>query len=218
MRYTRRRRQQRYRLTVEACLVVALLLCIAAFQSGWRPSAEPPPVKPDPAEPLTMVETPPTEHREMAPPPPRPLVPALMPDDVVLPDDEIDFQPVDVDAERPVRESPPPQPPPTNTGPPEPFVSVEQMPAPRDGWAGFYGSLTYPEAARRAGVEGRVVLQFVVDKDGQICDVQVLQSVHPSLDAEAARALREARFAPGRQRNRPVPVRMELPIMFRLRQ
>lgn len=219
MRHARHRgRQQRYRLTFEASLAVALALCIAAFRSGWDASAGASRVTPEP-EPLTLVEPPAaTQQPEKAPPPLRPLVPLLVPDDVELPEgDDIDFQMSEIDVQRPAPVGPPP---PGLAGDDEeraePFERAEQMPAPRDGWAAFYGALTYPKAARRAGVEGRVVLEFVVDKDGQVREVDVLESAHPLLDEEAARALRRVQFAPGRQRDRPVPVRMRLPVAFRL--
>jgi protein TonB len=76
---------------------------------------------------------------------------------------------------------------------------------------------TYPEMERRAGVEGRVFLQFVVNGDGTVSDITVTRGVSPGLDAAAVQAVRtQARFRPGMQRGRPVRVQFSLPINFRL--
>jgi protein TonB len=74
----------------------------------------------------------------------------------------------------------------------------------------------YPEMERRAQIEGRVFLQFVVNEDGTVSEVRVTRGVSPGLDAAAVAAVRRARFLPGRQNGRPVRVRFSLPINFRL--
>jgi len=94
------------------------------------------------------------------------------------------------------------------------FEVVEQMPM----LIGGLGSIqpVYPEMERRAGVQGRVFLQFIVNEDGSVSDIVVTRSVSPGLDAAAVAALRSARFTPGIQRGRPVKVRFSLPVNFRL--
>lgn len=77
-------------------------------------------------------------------------------------------------------------------------------------------SLVYPEAEREAGVEGRVIVRFIVETTGLACSVEVVRAVSPGLDREALLAIQRARFTPGRQDNRPVPVRMSLPVRFSL--
>ena len=77
--------------------------------------------------------------------------------------------------------------------------------------------LAYPELQRRAGVEGRTVLQFVVETDGSVGDIQVIQSAgNDGLDRAAIAAVRPSRFEPGRVDGEPVRVRFALPITFRL--
>ena len=61
-----------------------------------------------------------------------------------------------------------------------------------------------------------VVLAFVVELDGSLSELEVLQSLHPLCDSAAVNALRKTRFIPGRQNGRVVRVRMRLPVRFRL--
>ena len=77
--------------------------------------------------------------------------------------------------------------------------------------------MKYPKEAQDKGIQGRVIVQFVVNKDGSICDEHVVKSVDPLLDAEAIRVIRSMpNWIPGKQRGEPVRVRFTLPLMFRL--
>lgn len=77
--------------------------------------------------------------------------------------------------------------------------------------------LQYPEAARECNIQGKVVLQFIVTKTGEVTDVTVLRSVDPLLDAEAVRICQMLpRFEPGKIDGRPINVRYALPINFTL--
>ncbi|WP_072546159.1 M56 family metallopeptidase [Mediterranea massiliensis] len=78
-------------------------------------------------------------------------------------------------------------------------------------------NIRYPEAAIKAGVQGRVTLQFIVDKDGSIDDVKILRSVNPDLDAEAIRVIKMMpRWEPGTHKGKPVRVKYTVPVMFRI--
>jgi len=78
--------------------------------------------------------------------------------------------------------------------------------------------IEYPEVAKENGVQGRVMLTFIVGTDGRISDVQVLRGVDPALDKEAMRVVQSSpRWTPGRQRDKPVKVRYNFPIIFQLR-
>ena len=78
-------------------------------------------------------------------------------------------------------------------------------------------NIKYPVIAAENGIQGRVVVQFVISKTGVIRDVKVLRGVEPSLDKEAVRVIRSMpRWTPGKQNNTPVNVRYTLPITFRL--
>ncbi|MBR5841203.1 MAG: M56 family metallopeptidase [Bacteroidaceae bacterium] len=75
----------------------------------------------------------------------------------------------------------------------------------------------YPKEAQDKGLQGRVIVQFVVNTDGSICEDTVVRSVAPSLDAEAVRVVRSMpNWTPGKQKGEPVRVRFTLPVTFRL--
>ena len=98
---------------------------------------------------------------------------------------------------------------------------VEQMPSFPGGISGLRTYLNqnirYPAEAQETCVQGRVVVSFVVGKDGHISDVTVLRSVDPSLDKEAIRVVRNMpRWTPGKQGGEPVRVRYTIPVSFRL--
>lgn len=78
-------------------------------------------------------------------------------------------------------------------------------------------SIKYPQKARDKGEQGRVVLQFVVERDGSITDVEVVKGVSSSIDKEAIRVIKKMpKWNPGILNGKPVRVRYTLPIMFRL--
>ena len=98
---------------------------------------------------------------------------------------------------------------------------VEQMPSFPGGMSALMSWLSqnikYPVIAAENGVKGRVIVQFVVEKDGSITDVQVVKSVDPSLDKEAARVIKSMpHWIPGRQNGSPVRVRYTVPVTFKL--
>ena len=102
------------------------------------------------------------------------------------------------------------------------FEVVEQMPEyPDGGMAGlmeyFKKNMRYPEAAKEAGMQGRVTVQFVVNKDGSISGAKVLRSVEPDFDAEAIRLVNAMpKWKPGMQGGKPVPVKFTVPVKFML--
>lgn len=112
----------------------------------------------------------------------------------------------------------------------EPFVEVaekihtivEVNASPDGGMSSFYKyirkNLKYPRQAKRMGIEGKVFLQFVVDKTGQITELQVIRGIGGGCDEEAVRILKNSpRWNPGKQRGNPVKQRMTFPINFKLK-
>jgi protein TonB len=117
--------------------------------------------------------------------------------------------------------------PPVESGPAETpseiFTIVEEMPEPPGGIAAFYKYISthivYPTVAREAGIGGKVFLQFVIEMDGSISDIQVQRGVPgcAECDREAVRVLKTAdKWKPGKQNGRPARVRYSLPISFKL--
>lgn len=122
-------------------------------------------------------------------------------------------------APEPVRSEPLNKPQPVNRN--RVYDVVEQMPSFPGGISGLSTYLNqntrYPAVAQENCVQGRVVVSFVVGKDGHISDVTVLRSVDPSLDKEAIRVVRNMpRWTPGKQGGEPVRVRYNVPVSFRL--
>lgn len=102
------------------------------------------------------------------------------------------------------------------------FEVVENMPEfPDGGMAGLMQYLAenirYPKKAQQEGTQGRVTVQFIVEKDGSISHTSILRSVHPELDAEAMRVINTMpKWKPGTQRGEVVRVKYTIPVMFRL--
>ena len=102
------------------------------------------------------------------------------------------------------------------------YEVCEQMPIFEGGDAALLKYLTdsvkYPELAKKHGVQGRVVIGFIVEKDGSLTDVKVLRPVDIDLDAEALRVIKGMpKWIPGRQNGKRVRVRYNVPVSFRLK-
>lgn len=103
-----------------------------------------------------------------------------------------------------------------------PFTVVEQMPEfPDGGMAGcikfLQSNAKYPVISQENGMQGRVTVQFVVERDGSITDAKVVKSIDPYLDKEALRVVNSMpKWKPGRQLGKPVRVRYSVPVTFRL--
>ena len=101
------------------------------------------------------------------------------------------------------------------------FDVVEQMPSFPAGPSALMewlsNNVKYPVVAQENGVQGRVVVSFVVERDGSITDVKVVRGVDPSLDREASRVVRAMpRWIPGKQNGSAVRVKYNVPVAFRL--
>ena len=104
---------------------------------------------------------------------------------------------------------------------PKVFDTVEQMPEYPGGMQAMIeflqANMKYPEDAAKQKVEGRVMVQFVVETDGSVTDVHVAKQVFPSLDAEAIRVVQAMpKWTPGKEKGKVVRVKYNLPIVFRM--
>ncbi len=103
-----------------------------------------------------------------------------------------------------------------------PFIIAEDMPQFQGGNLSTFrnwvlSNLAYPNIARQNGIEGKVTLTFVIEKDGTLSNIEVLTSPDRSLSDEAVRVLESSpQWTPGKQRNTPVRVRFTLPLEFKL--
>lgn len=167
-----------------------------------------------------LLEIPPTTQ----PPPPPPKV--QIPEIVEIPDDEEIEEQVEVELDVEVIEETTIEEfvfteAPEEEKTEEVLTIVEHMPefpGGKDAFKKFLSkNLKYPKIARRMGIEGRVYVEFVVAKDGSLDDMRVVKGVGAGCDEEAYRVMSLVpKFNPGKQRGNPVPVRMIIPIFFRL--
>jgi protein TonB len=168
-----------------------------------------------------LIEIPPTEQT----PPPPPKVQAFdvkeIPDEVILEEDieiELDvevleqtvIQDIVFEVQAPAEEEVD-----------EVFTVVEDQPEFPGGMEAFYKfvgeELKYPSQARRLGIEGRVFVQFVVDKTGEVTNVTLVRGIGAGCDEEAVRVMKLIpNFKPGKQRGKPVKVQMIVPIYFKM--
>lgn len=166
------------------------------------------------------MEVPPTEQ----PPPPAPVI--QQPQVIEVPDEEeikddikvnLDVEVTDetkvetivVQAEEPKEETD------------EIFTVVEESATPKGGMQAFYKfvgeKIKYPAQARRMGIEGRVFVEFVINKDGSLSDVRSIKGIGAGCDEEAVRIVQSApSWNPGKQRGKAVKQRYTLPIIFKL--
>ena len=106
----------------------------------------------------------------------------------------------------------------------QPFLTAETMPSFQGGDLNTFrkwvqDNVRFPQIALENGISGRVVLSFVIEKDGRLTNIQVLQTPDRSLSEEAIRVLQQSpKWSPGKQRNQAVRVRYTLPVEFRIQQ
>ena len=98
----------------------------------------------------------------------------------------------------------------------EVYMVVEDQPELLGGMKALQESIQYPQMAKEAGIEGRVIVQFVVDKNGAVTNPTVTKGVHEQLNEAALQAVKQQEFNPGRQDSEPRKVQMSLPVTFRL--
>lgn len=165
-----------------------------------------------------------TQQQETTPPPPPPAVQEVKVLNVV--EDDVETETIEINAEddkeTEVVIAPPVEAPVEEEEEEVVFVVVETMPEFPGGQQALFKYLSenvkYPVIAQENGIQGRVICQFVVNKDGAIVDVEVVRSGgDPSLDKEAVRVIKSMpKWNPGKQRGKAVRVKYTVPVNFRL--
>ena len=213
-------------LFVEIGLVISLAITFFAFE--WTSKETKVSTLEDNAEVVLEEEIIPITQETPPPPPAAPKIPILS-DQIDIVDDEIEldddmFMNLEDDAslgveimdyveveEEVVEEEA------------IPFQLVEEKPSFQGGDANQFSKwvnqrLVYPEIAKENGVQGRVTLQFTVEKDGSVTKVKVIRGVDPALDKEAVRVVSMSpKWTPGKQGDRVVSVTYNFPVIFQLR-
>lgn len=201
-----------YTVYMQLGLVITLGIMILLFKVEFKSESEMI-IQTVEQETVKMEEIEQTRQDVKPPPPPRPPVPVEVPNDEVIEEEILDLD-AELDLDAPIDLPPPP--PPAEEEEPDVFVVVEKRPEIKGGMKELYKYIQYPEIARKAGIEGRVILEFVVDERGKVSNIKVLRSVGGGLDEAAISAVQKVKFTPGMQRGRPVKVRYTLPVTFKL--
>lgn len=194
-------------------IILTLAMLIAAFK--FSPHGE----KKDgvtilPQEIITVEDIANTIQKPKPPPPPIPE-PLLANLDEDL--EEIEFEDTEPDYDAFVDDPPPLIETPVDEDEHQIFVWSEIMPEPVGGVSAIQEKVYYTEIGRKAEIEGTVVIQAVVDKQGNIIDAFVKKGIGGGLDEVALDAVKNTKFHPGKQRGKPVNVRIWIPIKFVLK-
>ncbi|HEY6435418.1 MAG TPA: energy transducer TonB, partial [Ignavibacteriaceae bacterium] len=96
------------------------------------------------------------------------------------------------------------------------FVAVEEMPQPIGGLQGIQAKISYPEIAKRAGIEGKVFVRAYVDETGAVVNAEVVKGIGGGCDEAALDAILKTKFTPGKQRGKAIKVQVTVPVLFRL--
>ena len=208
----RRHFQKRFELAI----VLALALTIFAFQvaHGLFYKVQDPPKQLNLE--IEVTEIPQTEQLHRPPPPPRPAVAVAVesedvPEDVTIASTELNLDVL-----------PPPPPPQVEDADVDEnfiFVAYDEAPVMIGGPSALLKELIYPELARKAGVEGTVMIGALVDVDGQVKKTVVLKDsgVNVGFEDAAMQAVMKTRWKPAQQRDRVVKVWMAIPVKFKLK-
>jgi protein TonB len=195
----------KYRKVVEVSMIFALLIMIFTFYAFEKFEVgtklpESIDIK------IEVIEIPPTEQIQRPPPPARPAIPIESEDDELLDDVTID----ETDLIFEVSDDAPPPPPPEDDEVFE-FFAVSEKPV-----LISKAVPQYPDLARKAQIEGKVVVTVTIDKKGNVENAIIFKSV-PMLDEAAQAAALQCKFKPAKQRDKFVKVKMNIPFDFHLR-
>jgi protein TonB len=207
--------KRKYQRVFEISLIISLTALIIAFK--FFPTFESSGAELQAVQELVNVEDIiKTKQENRPPPPPKPPIPIEAPTDDVLEDIEIGSTEIDLSQ---TFDAPPPPPKETRIIEEEVtyFEVVEEMPEPIGGIQAIQSKITYPEIAKRAGVEGKVYILAYVNEQGEVTKTEVLRGIGAGCDEAAEKAIKDTKFKPGKQRGKPVKVKVSVPVVFTLK-
>jgi len=205
-----------YKLVFECSVIASLLLIILAFK--FFPHIEKSTIQYNAPQELFTVEDIQQTKQDYtpAPPPKKPPMPvqAILDEDL----EDIEFSETELDFDQELSAPPPPPKEEKKVVEEEPtyFVAVEEMPYPIGGIQAILNLIVYPEIAKRAGVEGKVYVLAYVNEQGIVTKTEVLKGIGAGCDEAAEYAVKHTKFSPGKQRGKPVKVKVLVPIVFKL--
>lgn len=200
--------RSKHTLFKEVGIICSLLFMIAATNMNIEPKVtEKPPLLPIPD--ITFIDIPPVIPTDTPPPPMKPSVFNVLPQDSPIEPEPIDFGPLEFGDTMPL--------------PPPPIkldnkfeLLPEIMPEMKGGIAKLYGEINYPKEAISVGIEGKVIVQFVVNKKGEVRNPVILRGIGGGCDEEVMRVIKLMKFTPGIQNGNFVDVKMTQTVIFRL--
>ena len=201
----------KYKKVIEFTLVLSLLLCILLFQAFKKFEHKDTESRLE-LEKIQAEEIPQTQQEKLPPPPSRPAIPIEsesedIPEDATMEETDIDFD-----------EVPPPPPPPPDDDDQIQFIPYDEAPEPIGGFPAIQRKLKYPEIARKAGIEGQVIIYAKISVQGKVINTRVVKPLGNSGCNEAAiKAIKQVKWKPAMQRDKPVTVWVSVPVKFKLR-
>ena len=202
----------KYNRNLEISIMAALIFLIAAFKyspgkSEVKKYAE------QKQDLLTFAQIQPTNQFKI-PPKAKPVIPEISMDPEIK---DIEFDRTDLIVEAPV-DKPPERIEVHKTIDNENiiFKAVEDPPKPVGGIEAIQKKIQYTDLAKRIGIEGKVIVQAVIDENGDVTNVSIVKSLFPQLDEIALNAVKDTKFIPGKQRGKPVKVQMSIQVAFKL--
>lgn len=206
-----------YKLVLECSFIASLLLIIFTFKffphlekRGFEFEA--------PQELFTVEDIQQTKQQTVPPPPPE--KPSMISEAVTDADiEDIEFDETELVFDQEIS-SPPPPPKEERKRvieeEPTYFVAVEEMPEPIGGIKAIHDLVIYPEIGKRAGIEGKVYILAYLNEEGIVVKTEIIKGIGGGCDEAAAYAVKHTKFTPGKQRGKPVRVKVMIPIVFKL--
>ncbi|MFQ5639093.1 MAG: energy transducer TonB [bacterium] len=200
-----------YRKVFEICMISSLVIMIIVFQAMRAFDVETAEAEAKEIQ-IEVADIPPTEQFKKPPPPPKPSVPIPtesedVPEDLTIETTDLDLSDI-----------PEPPPPPAEDDEVNIFVAYDEEPKPIGGFGSIQRALRYPEIARKAGIEGKVIVHVLVSEKGIVERTKILKSLgHSGCDDAAVKAIRSVKWKPALQRDKPVKVWVAIPVIFKLK-
>ena len=196
-----------YKKALESSLAAALLVAIVTLRllPVYNDESR---IIPHAQEIVQLEDIEQTRQEQLPPPPPRHAIPIEVPADETLEDVTIASTELDLAQELP--------PPGVEWNEEEFFVAVEEMPQIIGGMEAVLQHLVYPDLALRADVSGTVFVLVYVDEKGNVVKTEVAKGIGAGCDEAAQRAIEQVKFTPGKQRGKPLKVRVMIPMTFQI--
>ena len=204
----------KYKIHLEISFILTLLILIAAFKYVPKAKVAETPKKnigPD----ITIIDNIDRTDQKTEPPElPKPAEPIVSVEDNLV---DIEFAPTDLDPNANLDK------PPARIAVHKKieeedkiFVAVEEMPKIIGGIGAIQSKVQYTELAKRMDVEGTIYVEAVINEEGKVIEAKIIKGLLPDLDEMSLNAVKSTLFKPGKQRGKPVKVRISIPIKFRL--